>query len=89
MYSNEIWSVEVRDKARKKLKKIPTKDAGVVLDVIEGFKTDPFLGDIEKLEGEDTAWRRRVGAYRIFYEIYPRTHVVYVYRIERRGSNTY
>lgn len=89
MYYDGIWSVEIRGKARKALKRIPAKSAGAVLSVIEKFKTDPFFGDIEKLEGEDNTWRRRVGSYRIFYEIYPHTHSVYVYRIERRGSHTY
>ncbi len=89
MYYAGIWNVEVRGKARKKLKKIPAKNAGMILEVIDGLKTDPFEGDIEKLAGEVNAWRRRVGSYRIFFEIYPQTHSVYVYKIERRGSNTY
>lgn len=89
MYYEVIWSVEIRGKARKALKRIPAKSAGAILGVIEGFKTDPFFGDIEKLEGEDNTWRRRVGSYRIFYEVYTHTHSVYVYWIERRGSHTY
>jgi mRNA-degrading endonuclease RelE of RelBE toxin-antitoxin system len=89
MYYDGIWSIEIRGKARKALKRFPEKEAGVILDVIESFKTDPFGGDIEKLGGEANAWRRRVGSYRIFYEIYPRTHSVYVYWVERRGSHTY
>lgn len=64
MYYDRIWSVEVRGKARKALKRFPAKDAGVILDVIEILKTDPFGGDIEKLGGEANAWRRRVGSYR-------------------------
>lgn len=89
MYYDKIWSVEIRGKARKVLKKVPAKNAVAILDVIESFSTNPFGGDIEKLEGEINAWRRRVGPYRIFYEIYQHTHSVYVYWIERRGSNTY
>lgn len=89
MYYDGIWSVEIRGKARKALKRILTKSAGAILDAIERFKTNPFLGDIEKLEGEDNAWRRRVGSYRVFYEVYANTHSVYVYWIERRGSHTY
>lgn len=89
MYSNEIWRIEVRGKARKTLKKISAKNAGAVLVVIQELSVDPFTGDLEKLKGELNAWRRRVGAYRIFYEIYTQTHSVYVYKIERRGSHTY
>lgn len=89
MYSNEIWSVEVRGKARKALGKIPAKNAGDIIVAIEELKTNPFFGDVEKLKGEISAWRRRVGSYRIFYEIYQRTHSVFVYHIERRGTHTY
>ena len=89
MYYDEIWSVEIRGKARKVLKKITAKSTAAILDVIESLKRDPFGGDIEKLGGEVNAWRRRVGPYRIFYEIYQHTHYVYVYWVERRGSHTY
>ena len=89
MYSNGTWKVEIRGKARKSLKKIPAKNAGAIFDAIQGLQANPFTEDIEKLEGEDNAWRRRMGAYRIFYEIYTQAHSVYVYKIERRGSSTY
>lgn len=89
MFSSGIWNVEIRGKARKMLKKIPAKNAGAILNILKDFQLDPFAGDIEKLEGETNTWRRRVGAYRIFYEVYPETHSVYVYRIKRRGSHTY
>ncbi|KKU65939.1 MAG: hypothetical protein UX89_C0024G0005 [Parcubacteria group bacterium GW2011_GWA2_47_16] len=84
-----MWNVEVRGKARKVFQKIPVKNALAVFDAIEELGDNPFSGDIEKLEGETSAWRRRTGAYRIFYEIYIQTHSVYVYKIERRGSHTY
>jgi mRNA-degrading endonuclease RelE of RelBE toxin-antitoxin system len=89
MFFGEIWRVDIRGKARKVLKRIPARDAEAILHVIEGFQTDPYAGDIEKLEGETDAWRRRVGSYRIFYEIYQETRSVYVYWVERRGSKTY
>ncbi|MDP3661445.1 MAG: type II toxin-antitoxin system RelE/ParE family toxin [bacterium] len=89
MYSNTTWSVEVRSKVRKALGKIPAQNAGAVIAVIQELQTDPFSGDIEKLKGKNNAWRRRIGPFRIFYEIYQQTHSVFVYRVERRGSHTY
>ena len=89
MYYDGIWNVDVRGKARKALKKIPARQARAILNVIETFTSDPFGGDIEKLGGEAYAWRRRVGVYRIFFEVYADTHSVFVYWIERRGSHTY
>jgi len=50
---------------------------------------NPFLGDIEKIKGEENIWRRRVGAYRIFCEIVSQDRIIYVFRVERRTSSTY
>jgi len=49
----------------------------------------PYAGDIEKMEGEAYAWRRRIGSYRLFYEVHQGDRNVYVFRIERRTSKTY
>ncbi len=34
------------------------------------MQEDPFQGDIKRLKGQPTAWRRRVGNYRIIYDLY-------------------
>jgi len=51
--------------------------------------SNPYRGDIEKMKGEENIWRRRIGAYRIFYEIIPKEKVIYVFRAERRTTKTY
>jgi len=38
---------------------------------------------------ERSAWRRRVGSYRIFFDVYPDRQVVDVVDIDRRTSSTY
>ncbi|MBM3260922.1 hypothetical protein FJY93_00720 [Candidatus Kaiserbacteria bacterium] len=60
-----------------------------MLDVVASLVINPFLGDIQKMKGKDNVWRRRIGAYRIFFEIYPLVRIVHVYHIERRTSSTY
>jgi mRNA-degrading endonuclease RelE of RelBE toxin-antitoxin system len=50
---------------------------------------NPFTGDVLKLEGEGSRWRRRVGSYRIFFTVDSSTRVVAVSAIMRRASNTY
>ena len=57
--------------------------------VIKSFKSNPFEGDIEKIKGEEDLWRRRVGAYRILYEIFLKAKVVLVADVRRRTSATY
>jgi mRNA-degrading endonuclease RelE of RelBE toxin-antitoxin system len=50
---------------------------------------DPFQGDIKRLKGQPTAWRRRVGNYRIIYDLYFEKRLIVVSSILRRTSTTY
>ncbi len=53
------------------------------------MQTDPFLGDIRRLKGQSTAWRRRVGSFRIIYDLYFEEKLIVVAGILRRSSTTY
>lgn len=53
------------------------------------MQQDPFSGDIVRLKGQPTAWRRRVGNYRILFDVYPQQLLVLVTAIARRTSTTY
>ena len=68
---------------------MPRRDAEVILEVIKILPLNPFFGDIQKMKGEDNAWRRRVGSYRIFYKIKASEKVILVFHLERRSSKTY
>ena len=83
------WDLRVDRGVKKFLKKIPKKDAGRISWAIRLFGLNPYEGDIEKMEGEENAWRRRVGTYRVFYEIYVSRRIIHVFKAERRGSKTY
>ena len=83
------WAVAVHPDARKYLKRIPRKDYRRIEIALEGLQYDPHGGDVERLEGGEDIWRRRVGAYRIFYEIRAEQQIVFVFNIERRTSATY
>ena len=88
--SSEInWRIEVREKIYKDTEKFPQKDRARILQIFEVISSSPFSGDVEKMKGEENVWRRRVGAYRIFYEILPKDRVIYIFRVERRTSKTY
>lgn len=83
------WEVLIRHKARKILARLPREDKERIEMTLDKIGTDPYSGDIEKMEGEDRVWRRRIGAYRIFYELSAERQIVFVFRIERRASKTY
>jgi mRNA-degrading endonuclease RelE of RelBE toxin-antitoxin system len=76
-------------KFSKALRKSPKNFARWILTVIESLPQNPYAGDIQKMEGEKNVWRRRIGHYRIFYEIIPKEKIVHVFHTERRTSKTY
>jgi len=41
------------------------------------------------MKGEENVWRRRIGAYRIFYKIRVSEKIILVFKLERRTSKTY
>lgn len=83
------WSVIIDPSARKILKNIPQDDARRIGFVLRELVVNPYAGDIEKMEGESDVWRRRVGSYRIFYEIHQNRRIVYVFKLKIRTSSTY
>ena len=89
MNSPKSWGLEVDPGVFKTLKKIPRRDAGVILAVIRLLPANPYFGDIQKMKDEDNAWRRRAGSYRIFYRLKNFERVILVFRLERRTSKTY
>ncbi len=89
MNSEKNWVLQVDSAVYRFLKKIPRHEAGRIFRVIESLPGNPFSGDIQKMKGEINTWRRRVGVYRIFYELVPEGKVIYVFKAERRSSKTY
>jgi mRNA interferase RelE/StbE len=82
------WTVVLAGPARKALKRVPTGDRTRILAALGEMQQNPFQGDIRKLQGLP-GFRRRVGNWRILFEVVPeRSHVV-VAAIERRTSTAY
>ncbi len=89
MSSNVVWALKIRGDVHKQLSKLPNPDQSRLIEVIETLPDNPYAGDIEKLRGLENAWRRRVGAFRIFYQLKVAERILYVYRVKRRTSSTY
>ena len=67
--SNKSWVLQIDPAVLKSLKKFPQKDNQRIITGIESLPTNPYSGDIQKMKGGKDVWRRRVGSYRVFYEI--------------------
>jgi len=83
------WHLQIARRAGKALEKLPAEDRRSIRSALEAMRSDPFGGDIKRLRNERSAWRRRVGSYRIFFDVHPEALTVNVVEIARRTSATY
>jgi mRNA-degrading endonuclease RelE of RelBE toxin-antitoxin system len=81
------WTLLVAKPAKKDLEKIPDRDQVRIEHALESLQRDPFSGDIKRLR--PSGWRRRVGNYRVFYDLLIEERVIVVTAIKRRTSTTY
>ncbi len=88
MSSFENWVLLVLPKVAKVAKKFPKQDREHIGAAVTEMRLNPYVGDFSKLEGGNV-WRRRVGSYRIFFEVDQTARTIVIFHIERRGSNTY
>jgi mRNA-degrading endonuclease RelE of RelBE toxin-antitoxin system len=54
---------------------------------LDAMEASPFGGDIKRLQ--PAGWRRRVGSFRIFYDLDLDERLILVTSIRRRTSTTY
>ncbi len=82
------WYLEIANTVKKDIRKIPKKDFEYVSAVIESMKTDPFIGDRQKLKGKTNEYRRRISNWRVFFEINTLKSRIMIKHICRRNSKT-
>ncbi len=70
--------------AGREVKKLPRPARDRVLDAIAGLADDPRPRSSKKLVGEQTAWRVRVGDYRVIYDVLDAELTVTVVRAAHR-----
>ena len=83
------WRVVITGPAQKDFRKLPQKERARVKAALLSLESDPFMGDVKRLKGSPSAWRRRVGNYRLLFDLDFDQHLVVVSAILRRTSTTY
>lgn len=79
------YSVKVKDRAAKALRKIPRQDRIRLIEAIDRLASDPYAGSA--LKGELAGLRRvRVGQYRIVYDVIAEELIILVVRIAHRSA---
>ena len=82
------WTVLAAPRARKNLERAPVRDRRRIEAALAAMRADPLSGDVVKLKGMD-AFRRRVGDWRIVFDIDFSARAVRVFDVLRRTSTTY
>ena len=83
------WDLHVVRSTGKQLERVPERDRARLLAALQSMREDPFTGDVARLHGQPTAWRRRIGDWRILYDLYPERQLIVVAAVRRRTSTTY
>jgi mRNA interferase RelE/StbE len=78
------YRVEFTTAAARQVRKLPRAARDRVLDAIEDLGEDPRPHGAKKLVGEQTAWRVRIGDYRVIYDIFDSELTVSVVRAAHR-----
>lgn len=78
------YRVEFTTAAARQVRKLPSAVRDGILDAIEDLEDDPRPYGVKKLKGEETAWRIRVGDYRVLYDVIDSQLLVTVIRAAHR-----
>ena len=83
------WKVELARRANKALQKAPKTDQRRLIEALKELQEDPLNRKIDWLKNAPPAHKRRVGSWRILFDVDPVDRVVSVVDIRRRTSKTY
>ena len=82
------WSLVIANRAKRHLRRLSAGEQHWISDALSEMLEDPFRGDVKFLRGLNTL-RKRVGDWRILYELDEAKRMIVVTAIKRRGSNSY
>jgi len=72
------YTVEFSTAARRQFRKLPRNVQTIIQPEIDALADEPRPHGVEKMSGEENAYRVRVGDYRIIYEIHDAVLIVVV-----------
>lgn len=82
-----MYKLIIKKKILKQLDSLSDKDFEKVDRAIMALKQNPRPRGVEKLD--KTAYRIRIGRYRIIYDIYDRERIIDIVKVALRRENTY
>jgi mRNA-degrading endonuclease RelE of RelBE toxin-antitoxin system len=83
------WGLVIGNRAKRQLRRLTSQELKLMDDAFFQMRDNPYFGDVQFLKGSENALRRRIGDWRILYDLEPEHKVIVVTGVIRRGSNTY
>ena len=83
------WGFEITKPAARDLRDVPRADLEHIDDAFEDMRSDPYHGDIKFLKGTNRTLRRRVGDWRILFDVHTDQRLFIILSVSRRSSKTY
>ncbi len=78
------YRVEFEPRAFDEIMELSEKMQQRIFAATDALEADPRPAGVEKMKGEENAWRVRVGDYRIIYEIHDAVLLVAVMNVGNR-----
>jgi mRNA interferase RelE/StbE len=82
------WGLVIGSHAKRQFRRMPADDRDSIRQAFSQMRENPFAGDVKVLRGLGS-FRRRIGDWRILYELNEYQRLIMVTAIKRRGSTTY
>jgi mRNA interferase RelE/StbE len=78
------WKIHWRNSTKKDLRRIAVKEIPRIIEAVESLSRNPYPVGCVKLSGSESAFRIRVGDYRIIYEIIENQLMIEVIKVGHR-----
>lgn len=79
------YKAEISKQAKKYIAKQSAPTIRRLVAAIDKITEDP-IGEGERLTNHETAYKYRVGSFRILYDVYPEQVIVHVVKVYNRGD---
>ena len=88
-----VYRLEVSPAADRDLEKLKSRirkqDFERLRVAVRGLADEPRPQGVRKIKGTESAYRIRVGSYRVVYEVYNDDNLVLILQVTRRSETTY
>jgi mRNA interferase RelE/StbE len=79
-----VYRLELRPSAAKDLDRLTGEAAQRVFERVRALRDDPRPAGCVKLAGDESAWRIRIGDWRVIYDIDDAARLITILRVKHR-----